>query len=74
MADGVALGDVYKVLGTPAGVERAFKKLDTIKSNIVWWTAGAQPPALLASGEVVMAHAWHGRIVDANVKEKKTLP
>ena len=71
MADGVALGDVYKVLSTPAGVERAFKKLDTIKSNIVWWTAGAQPPALLASGEVVMAHAWHGRIVDANVKEKK---
>ena len=71
IADGVAMADVYKVLATPAGVERAFKKLDTIKSSIVWWTAGAQPPALLASGEVVMTHAWHGRIVDANVKEKK---
>jgi putative spermidine/putrescine transport system substrate-binding protein len=71
MADGVAVGDVYKVLGTPAGVDRAFKKLDTIKSSIVWWTAGAQPPQLLASGEVVMTHTWHGRIVDANVKEKK---
>ncbi|NBW25913.1 MAG: extracellular solute-binding protein, partial [Betaproteobacteria bacterium] len=71
MADGVAVNDVYKVLGTPAGVDRAFKKLDTIKSSIVWWTAGAQPPQLLASGEVVMTHSWHGRIVDANVKEKK---
>ena len=71
MADGVAVNDVYKVLGTPAGVDRAFKKLDTIKSSVVWWTAGAQPPQLLASGEVVMTHSWHGRIVDANVKEKK---
>ena len=71
MADGVAVKDVYKVLGTPAGVNRAFKKLDTIKSSIVWWTAGAQPPQLLASGEVVMTHSWHGRIIDANVKEKK---
>ena len=71
MADGVAVADVYKVLATPAGVDRAFKKLDTIKSSIVWWTAGAQPPQLLAAGEVVMTHAWHGRIVDANVKEKK---
>lgn len=71
MADGVPVADVYKVLSTPAGVDRAFKKLDTIKSSVVWWTAGAQPPQLLASGEVVMTHSWHGRIVDANVKEKK---
>jgi len=71
MADGVAVGDVYKVLGTPAGVDRAFKKLDTIKNDVVWWTAGAQPPQLLASGEVVMTHTWHGRVVTANLTEKK---
>ncbi len=65
MADGVARGDVYKLLKTPAGVDRAFKKLDTIKSQVVWWEAGAQPPQLLASGEVVMATAWNGRIFDA---------
>ena len=66
IADGVAPGEVYTVLGTPAGVERAFKKLDTIKSNVkVWWTAGAQPPQLLADGEVVMTTAWNGRIYDA---------
>lgn len=62
MADGVATGDVYKVLGTPKGVDQAFRKLDTIKHDVIWWTAGAQPPQLLASKEVVMATAWNGRI------------
>ena len=71
MADGVAPADVYKVLATPAGVDRAFKKLDTIKSSVVWWTAGAQPPQLLASGEVVMTSVYHGRIFDANNKDKR---
>ena len=71
MADGVAPADVYKTLSTPAGVDRAFKKLDTIKSQIVWWTAGAQPPQLLASGEVVMTSVYHGRIYDANTKDGK---
>ena len=54
------------MLGTPEGVDRAFKKLDTIKKDVkVWWTAGAQPPQLLADGEVVMTTAWNGRIYDA---------
>ena len=71
MADGVAPADVYKVLSTPAGVDRAFRKLDTIKSQIVWWSAGAQPPQLLASGEVVMTSVFHGRIFDANTKDNR---
>ena len=51
IADGVPPKDVYKVLSTKAGVDRAFKKLDQIKPNVkVWWTAGAQPPHLLADG------------------------
>jgi putative spermidine/putrescine transport system substrate-binding protein len=61
-ADGVPLDQVYKVLATPQGVDRAFAKLDTIKNDIVWWQAGAQPPQLLASHEVVMTTAWNGRI------------
>ncbi|MBI2717242.1 MAG: ABC transporter substrate-binding protein [Rhizobiales bacterium] len=71
LADGVAPGDVYKELATDAGVERAFKKLDTIKDNIVWWKAGAQPPQLLASGEVAMTVVYNGRIDAANKNEKK---
>jgi putative spermidine/putrescine transport system substrate-binding protein len=70
LADGVALEEVYSVLSTPEGVDRAFKKLDTIKNDIVWWEAGAQPPELLANGEVVMTSAWNGRIGNA-IKEGK---
>ena len=71
IADGVAAADVYKVLATPEGVARAFKKLDTIKKDVVWWEAGAQPPQLLADGQVVMTSSWNGRIYDANKNSGK---
>ncbi|WP_249115743.1 ABC transporter substrate-binding protein [Azoarcus sp. L1K30] len=72
LADGVKPADVYKVLGTKEGVERAFKKLDQIKGDIQWWEAGAQPPQLLASGDVVMSSVYNGRIAAAQ-KEGKNL-
>jgi putative spermidine/putrescine transport system substrate-binding protein len=72
MADGVAAKDVYKVLATPAGVDRAFKKLDQLKPNIQWWEAGAQPPQYLVSGDVVMSSAYNGRIANTQ-KEGKNL-
>ncbi|MDF0498870.1 polyamine ABC transporter substrate-binding protein [Bradyrhizobium yuanmingense] len=65
IADGVPMKDIYKVLNTPEGVDRAFKKLDTIKKDVVWWTAPAQAPQLLADGQVVMTAAYHGRIYNA---------
>jgi len=71
VADGVAPDQVYEVLATPEGVERAFKKLDTIKGDIVWWEAGAQPPQLLADGEVVMSTGYNGRFFNAEVAEGK---
>ncbi|PKU25290.1 ABC transporter substrate-binding protein [Telmatospirillum siberiense] len=71
IADGVKPQDVYKVLKTEAGVDRAFKKLDGIKSELIFWKAGAQPAQLLASGEVAMTSAYNGRITAANEKDKK---
>jgi putative spermidine/putrescine transport system substrate-binding protein len=71
MADGVAPAEVYKVLGAPEGVDRAFKKLDQLKPHIVWWESGAQPLQLLASGEVVMTAAYNGRISAINKTEGK---
>jgi putative spermidine/putrescine transport system substrate-binding protein len=71
MADGVAAADVYAMLETPEGVDRAFAKLDTIKNDVVWWEAGAQPPQLLADGEVSMTTAYNGRIFNAAVSEGK---
>ncbi|WP_374616049.1 ABC transporter substrate-binding protein [Thauera aminoaromatica] len=70
LADGVPTSEVYKVLATPAGVDRAFAKLDKLKANIQWWEAGAQPPQLLASGDLVMSAAYNGRISAAQVEGK----
>jgi putative spermidine/putrescine transport system substrate-binding protein len=71
LADGVPLNKVYEVLKTPAGVDRAFAKLDQIKPHIVWWTSGNQPMQLLGSGEVVMTTSYNGRIPGANASDKR---
>ena len=64
-ADGVDPEDIYEVLSTPEGVDRAFAKLDTIKDHIIFWTEGAQAPQLLADGEVAFATGYNGRMFDA---------
>ena len=66
LADGAKPEEVYRLLGTEAGVDRAFRKLDSIRDSLVWWERGAQPPQLLASGELAMAVAYNGRIDAAN--------
>ncbi|MCD5979938.1 Extracellular solute-binding protein [Pseudomonas savastanoi pv. glycinea] len=57
LADGVAADKLY-----PLDLDRAFKKLDSIKKDIVWWGGGAQSQQLLASGEVSMGQFWNGRV------------
>lgn len=69
MADGVAPADVYRVLSTPEGVDRAFAKLDEIKGDIVWWTSGNQPMQLLGSGEVAMTTTYHTRVGNSNTSD-----
>lgn len=71
MGDGVPAAEVYDVLSTPEGVDRAFAKLDTIKNDVIWWEAGAQAPQLLADREVSMTLAYNGRIFDAIVQENR---
>ncbi|TBN39499.1 ABC transporter substrate-binding protein [Paracoccus subflavus] len=71
IADGASPDEIYDLLGTPEGVDRAFAKLDSIKNDVVWWEAGAQPVQLLADGEVVMTTGYNGRFFDAMVGEKK---
>ncbi|MBR0681452.1 ABC transporter substrate-binding protein [Roseomonas eburnea] len=69
MADGVPPAQVYQVLGTAAGVDRAFRKLDSIKADLAWFERGAQPPQWLASGEVALTVAYNGRISAANATD-----
>ena len=71
MGDGVPADQVYAVLDTEEGIDRAFAKLESIKKDIVWWETGAQPPQLLADGEVAMTMAYNGRIFGAAVSEGK---
>lgn len=66
MADGVPRSKVYQQLATEQGLNRAFKVLDRIKPNIVWWQAGLDAPRLLETGRVVMTTAYTGRIYDNN--------
>lgn len=73
LCDGVAPDQVYEVLGTPAGVEKALAKLGTIKDSVVWWTKGAQTPQLLADGEVVMGSTYNGRLFSVIEEEKQPI-
>ncbi len=57
LADGVTADKLY-----PLDLDRAFKKLDTIKSDIVWWDSGAQSQQLLASAEAPFGSFWNGRL------------
>ena len=65
IADGVAPDQVYEVLATDAGQERAFAKLDTIRDDLVWFESWSQAPQLLNDGGAVMVQSANGRIFGA---------
>jgi putative spermidine/putrescine transport system substrate-binding protein len=60
--DGVAKDEIYDVLATEEGQDRALAKLDEIKDDVIWWSAGADTPQLLADGEVFMGSTYNGRL------------
>ena len=66
IADGVAPADVYKVLSTSDGVDRAFRKLDQLKPYIVWWRDPSEAAHILASGDVLMTSALASPIAVVN--------
>ena len=62
LADGVAMEDIYKVLDSEEGINRALDKIRSIKDHIdVWWTSGAMHAQLMKDGEVDMTTGWNGR-------------
>lgn len=64
MADGVQSQDVYKVLSTNEGVDRAFRKLDQLRPYIVWWNTPEDAAHILGSGDVLMTSAPSPTIVN----------
>lgn len=71
LADGVKPEELYDLLATGEGQDRAFAKLDEIKSDIQWWESGAQPMEWLASGEVTITSAYNGRVIAANQQGRR---
>ena len=71
LCDGVAKEDIYDLLATEEGQNRALAKLDTIKDQVVWWSAGADTPQLLADGEVVMGSTYNGRLFSVIEEQKQ---
>ena len=69
MADGVKPADVYSVMNTEEGIERAFRKLDSIKRNLYLWSAPAEPIDLINSGNVVLSTAYNGRVSELIMSE-----
>ncbi|MGI3164994.1 polyamine ABC transporter substrate-binding protein [Pseudooceanicola sp. 200-1SW] len=66
MADGVAPEDVYEVLSSEEGIERALDKIRELRPNIdVFWSSGAQHAQLMKDGEVDMTTGWNGRFDNA---------
>ena len=71
IADGVAPEDVYEVLATPEGLDRAFAKLDTIRTASCGGKRARSVQPLLADGEVAMTVVYNGRLFDAVAAEGK---
>ncbi|TDX22148.1 extracellular solute-binding protein [Rhodovulum visakhapatnamense] len=71
LCDGVTKDELYDVLDTPEGVDRALAKLDTIKDDVIWWSAGAETPQRLADGEVVIGSTYNGRLFSLIVEQKQ---
>ena len=63
MADGVDKSDIYKVLSTQKGQERAWAKLAEIVPHVtVWYRGGSQSAQLLRDGEVDMIHLGQNHV------------
>lgn len=67
LADGVTKDKLW-----PLDVDRALKKLDTIRNDIVWWTGGAQSVQLVLDGECDMGVTWHGRAANLFKQDPNT--
>ena len=73
MAAGVAPRDVYAVLATPEGQDRAFAKLSAIKGDILWWDKPSDVFSRMAQKEAVMALAFNGRAFMAIIGARQPL-
>ncbi len=73
LCDGVPYDEVYELLETEEGQNRALAKLDTIKDETIWWSAAAEPIQLLADGEIFMGSSYNGRLFSGIVEQNQPI-
>lgn len=73
MADGVAPDQVYATLKTAQGQDRAFKKLSSIKDDLVWWDTPSEVFGRIADKEAIMGLAFNGRAFMAMVGSQQPI-
>lgn len=79
MADGVAPSEVYEVLATQSGQDRAFARLSAVRHAIVWWDNPVKAfDDFTASGpssisDVVLGVAFNGRVFTSAVRAHQWL-
>ncbi|MBX2804376.1 MAG: extracellular solute-binding protein [Hyphomicrobiales bacterium] len=73
MADGVDPEDVYEVLTTRQGQDRAFAKLSSIKDDIIWWEEPAEALGRIVNNEAIMGLAFNGRAFMSIVASEQPL-
>jgi len=61
----VPRSQIYDLLSTERGLRLAFRRLDSIRDDLVWWRGGAEPVEMLTSGQAVMATGYNGRFFSA---------
>jgi putative spermidine/putrescine transport system substrate-binding protein len=73
LCDGVNKDDVYDVLSTEEGQNRALAKLDTIKDQVIWWSSAAEPIQALADGEAIIGSTYNGRLFSAIAEQNQPI-
>lgn len=63
LADGIPQDKLY-----PLDIDRAFKKLDTVKRSVVWWETNSQSQQLINDGEASIGVILNGRAYDVASK------
>ena len=73
VADGVMPRKVYQVLARSGGIDRAFRKLDSIKANLVFWTRAAKALEMVEYRSVKMAIAFSNVVGEAVLEREADL-
>lgn len=69
LADGVARDQLY-----PLDIDRAFRKLDTIRGSLTFWNTSAESQQALEDGTTDIAFVWSGRAYEAEKNGAKIAP